>query len=99
MHLSPLRQLLSLSVEAQISVLRTGLRGPFAQRHEKRHPRRGGGDHPGADAGPAGNVIPPDDFVQAVREIADEFDALLIADEILTGFGRTERCGLPTNSD
>src|SRR5581483_11209324 len=25
----------------------------------------------------------------AVREIADEFDALLIADEILTGFGRT----------
>src|SRR5262252_6928650 len=39
--------------------------------------------------GTAGNVIPPDDFVHAVREIADEFDALLIADEILTGFGRT----------
>src|SRR5258707_6388952 len=39
--------------------------------------------------GTAGNVIPPDDFVQAVREIADEFDALLIADEILVGFGRT----------
>jgi 4-aminobutyrate aminotransferase/(S)-3-amino-2-methylpropionate transaminase len=39
--------------------------------------------------GTAGNVIPPDDFVQAVREIANEFDALLIADEILTGFGRT----------
>jgi 4-aminobutyrate aminotransferase/(S)-3-amino-2-methylpropionate transaminase len=39
--------------------------------------------------GTAGNVIPPDDFVRAVREIADEFDALLIADEILTGFGRT----------
>src|SRR5258708_12420675 len=39
--------------------------------------------------GTAGNVIPPDDFVQAVREIADEFGALLIADEILTGFGRT----------
>jgi len=37
----------------------------------------------------AGNVIPPDDFVHAVREIADEFGALLIADEILTGFGRT----------
>jgi 4-aminobutyrate aminotransferase / (S)-3-amino-2-methylpropionate transaminase / 5-aminovalerate transaminase len=39
--------------------------------------------------GTAGNVIPPDEFVQAVRDIADEFDALLIADEILTGFGRT----------
>jgi 4-aminobutyrate aminotransferase/(S)-3-amino-2-methylpropionate transaminase len=39
--------------------------------------------------GTAGNVIPPDDFVKAVRNIADEFDALLIADEILTGFGRT----------
>jgi 4-aminobutyrate aminotransferase / (S)-3-amino-2-methylpropionate transaminase / 5-aminovalerate transaminase len=39
--------------------------------------------------GTAGNVVPPDDFVHAVREIADEFDALLIADEILTGFGRT----------
>jgi 4-aminobutyrate aminotransferase / (S)-3-amino-2-methylpropionate transaminase / 5-aminovalerate transaminase len=38
--------------------------------------------------GTAGNVIPPDDFVRAVREIADEFDALLIVDEILTGFGR-----------
>jgi 4-aminobutyrate aminotransferase/(S)-3-amino-2-methylpropionate transaminase len=39
--------------------------------------------------GTAGNVVPPDDFVHAVREIADEFGALLIADEILTGFGRT----------
>jgi 4-aminobutyrate aminotransferase/(S)-3-amino-2-methylpropionate transaminase len=39
--------------------------------------------------GTAGNVIPPDDFVHAVRQIADEFGALLIADEILTGFGRT----------
>jgi 4-aminobutyrate aminotransferase-like enzyme len=39
--------------------------------------------------GTAGNVIPPDDFVHAVREIADETGALLIADEILTGFGRT----------
>ncbi|MBV8103815.1 MAG: aspartate aminotransferase family protein [Hyphomicrobiales bacterium] len=37
----------------------------------------------------AGNVIPVDDFIHAVREIADEFGALLIVDEILTGFGRT----------
>lgn len=39
--------------------------------------------------GTAGNVVPPDAFIHAVREIADEFGALLIADEILTGFGRT----------
>jgi 4-aminobutyrate aminotransferase-like enzyme len=39
--------------------------------------------------GTAGNVVPPDEFIHAVRDIADEFDALLIADEILTGFGRT----------
>src|SRR5258708_12491152 len=37
--------------------------------------------------GTAGNVIPPDEVVYAVRENADEFDALLIAGEILTGFG------------
>ena len=39
--------------------------------------------------GTAGNVIPPDDFIHAVRDIADECGALLIADEVLTGFGRT----------
>jgi len=41
--------------------------------------------------GTAGNVVPPDDFIAAVWEIAREFDALVIADEILTGFGRTGR--------
>jgi 4-aminobutyrate aminotransferase/(S)-3-amino-2-methylpropionate transaminase len=41
--------------------------------------------------GTAGNVIPPDDFLAAVRSIADELDALLIADEMITGFGRTGR--------
>ena len=39
--------------------------------------------------GTAGNVIPPDDFLLAVKDIAHENGALLIADEILTGFGRT----------
>lgn len=39
--------------------------------------------------GTAGNVVPPDGFVAAVREIAHEAGALLIVDEILTGFGRT----------
>jgi 4-aminobutyrate aminotransferase/(S)-3-amino-2-methylpropionate transaminase len=41
--------------------------------------------------GTAGNVIPPDDFLPAVRSIADELGALLIADEMITGFGRTGR--------
>jgi 4-aminobutyrate aminotransferase-like enzyme len=41
--------------------------------------------------GTAGNVIPPDEFLGAVRSIADELDALLIVDEMITGFGRTGR--------
>lgn len=39
--------------------------------------------------GTAGNVIPPEGFLRAVQAIAKEHDALLIADEMLTGFGRT----------
>jgi 4-aminobutyrate aminotransferase/(S)-3-amino-2-methylpropionate transaminase len=39
--------------------------------------------------GTAGNVVPPDDFLPAVKEIARENDALLIADEMITGFART----------
>jgi 4-aminobutyrate aminotransferase / (S)-3-amino-2-methylpropionate transaminase / 5-aminovalerate transaminase len=41
--------------------------------------------------GTAGNVIPPDDWLPAVKSIAREFDAMLIADEMITGFGRTGR--------
>lgn len=39
--------------------------------------------------GTAGNIIPPIEFLPAVKELAREFDALLIADEMITGFGRT----------
>ena len=39
--------------------------------------------------GTAGNVVPPPGFVKAIQEVAKEFDALLIADEMITGFGRT----------
>lgn len=39
--------------------------------------------------GTTGNVIPPEGFLRAVQAIAREHDALLIADEMLTGFGRT----------
>ncbi len=39
--------------------------------------------------GTAGNVIPPREFLPGVLEIAHEKGALLIADEMITGFGRT----------
>jgi 4-aminobutyrate aminotransferase/(S)-3-amino-2-methylpropionate transaminase len=39
--------------------------------------------------GTAGNVIPPPEFLPGLVEIAHEHEALLIADEMITGFGRT----------
>lgn len=39
--------------------------------------------------GTSGNIVPPDDFLPAVRQVAKEFDALFIADEMITGFGRS----------
>jgi 4-aminobutyrate aminotransferase/(S)-3-amino-2-methylpropionate transaminase len=39
--------------------------------------------------GTAGNIIPPKEFLIGVKEIAQELDALLISDEMITGFGRT----------
>jgi 4-aminobutyrate aminotransferase-like enzyme len=41
--------------------------------------------------GTAGNVVPPPEFLPAVKSIAKEHDALLIADEMITGLGRTGR--------
>jgi 4-aminobutyrate aminotransferase/(S)-3-amino-2-methylpropionate transaminase len=39
--------------------------------------------------GTAGNVIPPPEFLPGVQSIAKDHGALLIADEMITGFGRT----------
>lgn len=39
--------------------------------------------------GTAGNIVPPLGFLAALRELATELGALLIADEMITGFGRT----------
>jgi 4-aminobutyrate aminotransferase / (S)-3-amino-2-methylpropionate transaminase / 5-aminovalerate transaminase len=39
--------------------------------------------------GTAGNVIPPDDWMPAVKSVAKDLGAMLIADEMITGFGRT----------
>lgn len=41
--------------------------------------------------GTAGNVVPPRDFLPAVAGLAREHGALVIADEMITGFGRTGR--------
>jgi 4-aminobutyrate aminotransferase/(S)-3-amino-2-methylpropionate transaminase len=39
--------------------------------------------------GTAGNIIPPEGFLRAVQAIAREHGALLICDEMISGFGRT----------
>jgi len=39
--------------------------------------------------GEAGVIIPPDSFLQGIREICDDAGALMIADEVQTGMGRT----------
>ncbi len=39
--------------------------------------------------GEAGAVVPPDDFWPRIRKACDEYGALLIADEVQTGMGRT----------
>ncbi len=39
--------------------------------------------------GTAGNVIPPDAWLREIAALAKELGALLIADEMITGFGRT----------
>ncbi|RYF11535.1 MAG: aminotransferase class III-fold pyridoxal phosphate-dependent enzyme, partial [Deltaproteobacteria bacterium] len=39
--------------------------------------------------GTAGNVVPPDTFLPAVREVAKEVGALFISDEMICGFGRS----------
>ena len=38
----------------------------------------------------SGGVIPPqDDYFPRIREICDKYDVLMVADEVITGFGRT----------
>lgn len=39
--------------------------------------------------GEAGAIVPPDDFFPRVRELTRHYGALLIADEVQTGMGRT----------
>ena len=41
--------------------------------------------------GTAGNIVPPLGYLRALRTLADDIGALLIADEMICGFGRTGR--------
>ena len=41
--------------------------------------------------GTNGILIPPDGYVQGVREICNRYDVLMVADEVMAGFGRTGR--------
>jgi adenosylmethionine-8-amino-7-oxononanoate aminotransferase len=39
--------------------------------------------------GVGGVLVPPDDYFPLVRQICDKYEVLFIADEVITGFGRT----------
>lgn len=39
--------------------------------------------------GVGGVIVPPDDYFPLVRAICDKYEVLFIADEVITGFGRT----------
>jgi taurine--2-oxoglutarate transaminase len=41
--------------------------------------------------GTNGILIPPDGYIQGVREICDRYGLLMVADEVMAGFGRTGR--------
>ena len=41
--------------------------------------------------GAGGVIVPPPDYFARIREICSKYDVLLIADEVITGFGRTGR--------
>ena len=41
--------------------------------------------------GTNGILIPPDGYIQGVREICDRHEILMVADEVMAGFGRTGR--------
>src|SRR5712672_1831722 len=41
--------------------------------------------------GAGGVIVPPESYFPKLRQICDQYDVLLIADEVITGFGRTGR--------
>ena len=41
--------------------------------------------------GPLGGLVTPPEYMQAAREFCDQYDVLLIVDEVISGIGRTGR--------
>ena len=41
------------------------------------------------DQGAGGVIVPQEDYFKRIREICDQYEVLLVADEVITGFGRT----------
>lgn len=41
--------------------------------------------------GAGGVIVPPPDYFARIRKICDQYEVLLIADDVITGFGRTGR--------
>ena len=39
--------------------------------------------------GAGGVIVPQDDYFPRIREICDQYDVLLVSDEVITGYGRT----------
>ena len=39
--------------------------------------------------GAGGVIVPQDDYFPRIREICDQYEVLLVSDEVITGFGRT----------
>ena len=84
------RRLLPLPARLELPELRHRLRrGRRASTSRSRPPARSPRVIVEPMQGTAGNVIPPKEFLPAMQSIADEVGALLIADEMITGLGRT----------
>jgi len=41
--------------------------------------------------GAGGVIVPQEDYFKRIREICDQYEVLLVADEVITGFGRTRK--------
>ena len=88
----PVRRLLPLPAQALVPELRHRLRrGWRASRSRPRRPARSRRSSSSRCRARPATSSRPKEFLPAMRALADELGALLIADEMITGFGRTGR--------
>jgi adenosylmethionine-8-amino-7-oxononanoate aminotransferase len=65
--------------------------GPLARLLEERHDEIAAVIVEPLLQGAGGMIVHPVEFLQRIRKLCTEYDVLLIADEVLTGFGRSGR--------